>query len=419
MCADHAALRSADVNGQRGEPQHPLEAAELRKRPHAVAAASDGGAAAASTAGAGAAAPAVEVESSVEKALASLSVEWEALRPVLDGLRNAARGRATAWDELLTTTRRAVSLSDQALDHEQAALAKQRYGSDAHHFCVLPPSIARLLPLSARSGQEISFSVELERAVEQLQALRARLVPLLGSAKRRGDRAALRLLGPRHGELGAEMKAISGLDALVSQRMTLASRRVAAYRSRQALRDIDPSWLSSVPASMDGYTRILDFYRHSDARQFSFGRQPAGAQHFTDLRRNVAVLEVFGADGAALFNGYAVSGADGVGVQAERAGRELFHASEVADGKGEVYLRDQDAEFKLCASLCDRLAALGSLVDARAGAWRGRGVLFSKKPLCASCADVCLRQLPTVLPGLKLEVVVDESEDGGAACSTG
>jgi len=191
----------------------------------------------------------------------------------------------------------------------------------------------------------------------------------------------------------------------VTRRMSVASRRLAAYRASQEVRQLPERDLLDVPPSFAGYTKVLDFYRLSDAARYNFGRQFEGPQHFTDVKRNVAVLEAFDADGRRAFNGYAVSGIDAPGVRPDEVSCRRFQAMEVEDGGGETYSRDHDAEFKLCAALCQSVPAN----------WRGRVVLFSKKPLCRSCADVVCAQLPRALPGISLEVTVDETEDGDAA----
>merc|ERR1711963_1065695 len=108
-----------------------------------------------------------------------------------------------------------------------------------------------------------------------------------------------------------------------------------------------------------------------------------GPQHFADVRRNVAVLEVWDAvTGTRVLNDYAVSGVDGPGTRPDAASRAMFIAQEVEDGLGETYARDYDAEFKLCASFCSAFPT-GHMPTRPF-----RAMLFSKKPLCVSCSDV-------------------------------
>ena len=49
--------------------------------------------------------------------------------------------------------------------------------------------------------------------------------------------------------------------------------------------------LVEVPPTRAGYEQILDFYRRTDASLYSFGRVFDGTQFFTDVRRNVAILQ--------------------------------------------------------------------------------------------------------------------------------
>lgn len=210
--------------------------------------------------------------------------------------------------------------------------------------------------------------------------------------------------------------------------MKLASRRIHSYRSNQQVRDIDPSLLCAVEPSLRGYTKILDFYRHSDAQRYSFGRQFSGPQHFDDIRRNIAVLEVWDCRrGCVFYNGFAVSGIDSPGVRLNSSSDGLFVARAAEDGSGETYSREHDAEFKLCSTFCSSLlqdanaevgtAMISTSQDLSSFTARPpselRATLFSKKPLCSSCHSVVFHQLLARLPGLILQVIVDECEENG------
>merc|ERR1719183_380716 len=141
----------------------------------------------------------------------------------------------------------------------------------------------------------------------------------------RSDREVLRTLGPKHAAWGKEIKAIQSLDAKVGRRLTVASRRINEYRSMQMLRYVQPAHLRDIEASFKGYMKVLDFYRHSDAQRYSFNRQLSGPQHFADIRRNIAVLEVWDdLLGSRIFNAFAVSGADAPGVQPAELDKVLF-----------------------------------------------------------------------------------------------
>jgi len=345
------------------------------------------------------------------ESLDAVVASWDAMRSQLATLEATAREKQATWDSLLSDCLAAVGKSDAELELEQTALAVERYGDRAHLFCPLAPSIARLLPVSTHSPEEMAFAEELQEACGALMNIKNRLLAHITAAKERGDRHALRDLGPRHSALGKEIKALGRLDAKVGRRITLCARRIMEYRSRCVLREIDPNLLRDVEASLAGYTKVSDFYRLSDAARYSFGRQLDGPQHFTDVRRNVAILEVWNMSGSKIYGGYAVSGVDCPGERPNKEARTLFSAIEAEDGLGETYARDQDAEYKLCASFCgDILGLRHPSAPLASSSWSGRAVLFSKKPLCASCHDVVNRQLMLLLPGLSLQVVVDEAE---------
>merc|ERR1740121_713799 len=181
------------------------------------------------------------------------------------------------------------------------------------------------------------------------------------------------------------------------------------YRAKQKTRDINASQLKYIPPDSAGYMKILDFYRHSDAALYRFNRQKTGPQHFADMKRNVAILDVREVEsGAVVFNAFAVSGDNAPGLQASASEMSLFVASEVADGAGLTYLRNHDAEFKLCAVFCSRLLGRPRRFGLPIGSGL-RGVLFSYRPPCKSCSSVLYEQLPRLAPGLEFEVRVGQA----------
>jgi len=333
---------------------------------------------------------------------------WEELHPQVEELRQTASERHDEWERLLQEAKSACSVSDECLGTQQMELAASRYGMEADRFCVLPPSIASLIPLSTHSREEELFMQELQSLADIMHAVRERLFSHIAAAKQSGDRERLRELGPRYADWHKTVKDMKNFDHKVSRRKYLAARRLTAYRSQQTMREVEPKLLQHVEASLDGYTKILDFYRLSDASRYSFGRVQEGPQHFTDIRRNVAVLEVWNDQEVSIFNEYAVSGVDGAGVKLDTSEPLPLVPREAEDGLGEVYCRDQDAEFKLCSSFLKDVVGLSRPDAGPATDWHGRAVLFSKKPLCASCHDVVHSQLLGLLPGLLLCVIVDE-----------
>lgn len=352
---------------------------------------------------------------------------WEALQPRVQALLSTVEQFRGTWQASLQQTVAIAARSDTELALEREQLAVARYGADAPLFCTLPPSISILLSASAMNQEELAFAEDVESIANLLAAVRERLLKHIADAKSRADRDTLRTLGPMHTQWGKEIKSLQSLDDKVSRRVTVASRRITTYRSQLKIRDIDPTLLKDFGANFKGYMKVLDFYRHSDAQRFSFNRQLSGPQHFADVRRNVAVLQVWDDSiGSVIFNEFAVSGVDAPGVQPADFARELFVAQEVEDGIGKTYSRDHDAEFKLCSALCGYLLSeaqqeQGSDLpgkksqDLSASIKRPpsslRAILFSKKPLCASCRCVVFQQLPERMPGLNLKVVVDESEE--------
>ncbi|CAK0836608.1 unnamed protein product, partial [Prorocentrum cordatum] len=336
------------------------------------------------------------------RGLPEVLAAWEALQPRLAELRGAAAAQRAGWQELLRSAQRAAARTDAELAAEQAELGERRYGPRASHFCTLPPSVALLVQLGAHNPEEAAFARELEAACGAVAEVKGQLLALVKAAKDRDDRDALRDLGPRLAVLSKEMKALGGLDGDVGKRLTVASRRVTQYRSGQEVRTVEPDGLGHVEPSFNGYIKILDYYRLSDAASYSFGRQMAGPQHFTDIRRNVAVLEVCDDAGASVYNAFAVSGVDAVGAEPGPAGRRLFTAQSVADGLGETYSREHDAEFKLCAQFCERIGA-GSGTSAR---WRGRAVLFLEQ-------EAAVRQLLRRVPGAAAEAAARAAPGGG------
>lgn len=263
------------------------------------------------------------------------------------------------------------------------------------------------------------FAAEGERLCARASALRTALVPALHARKAVGDTRGTRALGSALNALVALAREAAELDAPVRGRLTLASRRLDAYRARCAVRplsDADAAALCAVAPDRSGYERVLDFYRLTDAARFSFGRALSGAQHFTDVRRNVAIVRADGCIGgvAGVFEAYAVSGERAPGLNLRDDEPRPFRAIACADGLGEVYERTADAEYKLLTALCVRALGVrgsgGAAEAAAARAYAGSITLWSKKPLCASCSAVAREQLRSRLPNATVRVLVDEDE---------
>merc|ERR1711988_1064307 len=77
-----------------------------------------------------------------------------------------------------------------------------------------------------------------------------------------------------------------------------------------------------------------------------------------------------------------------------------------ADENGRFFGRQHDAEFKLLAGFFS--AAVAAMEHA--ASWEGRGVLWSKKPLCRSCAGA-VQQLKTLCPRLTLDIIYGNDQE--------
>ncbi|CAJ1438419.1 unnamed protein product [Effrenium voratum] len=138
-------------------------------------------------------------------------------------------------------------------------------------------------------------------------------------------------------------------------------------------------------------TRRLDCERRSnlDASLYCFGEHFSGPNWFTRLKRNVAILSVADADGNSVYNNFAVSGeykTPGAPLAPEEG---PLQSIEAADENGRVFDRRHDAEFKLLTGLCSAVPA------EKRPTWSAQATLWSKKPLCRSCAGAvgALREL--------------------------
>lgn len=391
------------------------------------------------------------------------------IRARLDALRGRRDAAASAWDADLALVRAAAALGDAELAAESSAVALSRYGAAAAPlYRPEPPSVTTLTRLSVRSIDEAAFAADVERLHADAVQIRTESLRALKASQAAGDKAAVRAIGGGLNALAAASKEAQQLDVVVRTRLTIASRSLDAYRARCTVRALnlrDARRLRAVPPDRDGYEQILDFYRLTDASLFSFGRASAGPQHFTDIRRNVAILRADGcsmgagaevgadrcggeaggdsapsAEGvpgaeddkeeeeegaiarAGIFQAYAVSGERAPGLNLKSDEPHPFTASACADGLGEVYMRASDAEFKLVSALCVRGICGGAdegseAAESRCSRYTGTVTLWSKKPLCESCSAVVFSQFKKRLPGAKLRVVVDEEEAVDAAAA--
>eukprot|EP01065_Artemidia_motanka_P048983 TRINITY_DN8034_c0_g1_i1.p1 TRINITY_DN8034_c0_g1~~TRINITY_DN8034_c0_g1_i1.p1 ORF type:complete len:417 (+),score=139.77 TRINITY_DN8034_c0_g1_i1:127-1377(+) len=326
------------------------------------------------------------------------------------------RSRSSVWKSRLEEAKQCAKVPPDEVTRLSAERALELYGeAEAGMFVPESPPVVRLIELSTRSPSEEGVARAVDKAAGQLDELKAPLLAHIAAAKRSSDRESLRRLGGELNDLARRARLVRGLDKCVGSRLQHSTRALAAHRARTAVRSIQTSLLRNVPPTRAGYDKVLDFYRHSEAAEHSFGRQLEGPQHFTDIRRNVAILEVRDASGVVVFNAFAVSGEATPGIGPPAAfpcgAPPLFDAIEAEDGLGETYGRQFDAEYKLVSKFC--METLGLTVHRNsekfaACDFAGTIVLWSKKPLCASCAGVIREQLPRYVQKATLTVVVDD-----------
>ena len=343
----------------------------------------------------------------------------------------ALQGR---WKDRLSEVQSAVRHGDDKLRERSSAIARDRYGeADANMYSPEPPAITSLVSLSTRAEDEVAFAERIERftiaggsckkmLLGALAEAKAKMAAAAGEEEEEGGKETVRHLGRCLNAINKIMRTGRDLDRPVGRRITAAMKRLTTYRTSSRVRTIRPENLASLPANTIGYRKILDYYRLSCASSYSFGRQLDGPQHFVDVRRNVAILSVFrknqlstastassssssSSAECTVYNQWAISGESPVGAPPppSPACRRCFDSVSCVDGLGEVYDRALDAEYKLITDFVTTIFVSGE---------EYRAVLWSKKPLCASCSAVLLRQLPERYPSIALTVLIDDDERG-------
>lgn len=247
---------------------------------------------------------------------------------------------------------------------------------------------------------------EMEEVLEKLrQAQEAVHAELLG-AKERSDMNAVRVAGRSLNDLKALTRRLDSERRNLTKNSALAAQLVTVCRRVLPVRQIDPEQLQDLSPSYDGYLQILDFYFFSDASLYCFGEHYSGPNWFTRLKRNVAILTIDDAEGKSVYRAFAVSGENKTPGAPPAPENGPLQSIEAEDEHGRVFDRRHDAEFKLLTGLCQRTE---HLEDRKT--WRASGVLWTKKPLCRSCAGA-VRQVQAIFPLLTLKVLVGESDAG-------
>eukprot|EP00913_Durusdinium_trenchii_P010776 g10109.t1 len=212
------------------------------------------------------------------------------------------------------------------------------------------------------------------------------------------DMCAVRAYGRSLNDLKALTRRLDCERRSLTKNSVLATLLVTVCRRILPVRQINPSELTNIPASYEGYLQILDFYFFSDASLYCFGEHFSGPNWFTRLKRNVAILSVSDADGNCVYNNFAVSG------EYKTPGAPLApDGGPLHDG-----WRESNAFFKLLTGLC------GAVPAEKRPTWSASATLWSKKPLCRSCAGA-VSQVEGLFPRMSVAIVVGEpktEEDG-------
>jgi len=396
----------------------------------------------------------------------SLALEqWGRLRQRVKALEPTLRREGALVQEILDTglrdenrrTLRKLTQSSAGGDVEETIQqVGKAIGANRERLeRILERNHGELVRLSTTAVSDMKEDVlrEVDEVLARLKrALAAVRSELLG-AKERADMVAVRRTGRSFNDLKGLVRRLDEERRLITRNSALAALLVTVCRRVLPVRQIDPSALRDIPASCEGYRRIMDFYFFTDAGLYFFGDYPSGPNWFVRLKRNVAILLVRDKAGHVLYNHFAVSGehrAPGAPLAPDRG---PLRSIEAEDEHGRVFNRQHDAEFKLLSGLCAAAATGFAHVNGYAGSssgsnatgaeaseaaggaasssglaceevggssssssgpsnssgancqWEGTGTLWSRKPLCASCL-AAVAQVRAMFPCLRLTVSV-------------
>ncbi|CAK0796941.1 unnamed protein product [Prorocentrum cordatum] len=350
---------------------------------------------------------------------------WGSLRSRAEALQPALRREGRLVQEILDgvlggedrgTLRRLAS----GCGREAQAVARQvaaSIGGDGERLRgILAQNQRELLELSAMAAPESrrGLLAEMDAVLDELRRAQDAVHGQLLAAKGEADMAAVRSAGRSLNGLKALTKRLDGEKRGLTKNSALAALLITVCRRVLPVRQVDPSALRAPPPSYGGYLQILDFYFFSDASRFCFGEHFSGPNWFTRLKRNIAILTVKNASGRSVYDGFGEVCRERGAQDSRRAagappGPPALHRGRGPDEHGRVFDRRHDAEFKLLTGLCAAVQAESGGCGAPVAAWAATATLWSKKPLCRSCAGA-VRQVQGRFPLLKLEVVVGESD---------
>lgn len=339
---------------------------------------------------------------------------WARLRPRVETLRPTLEQEDRLMQEILDrglgsedrkTLRKLASGGGTDAEEEARQVATAIGGEGQRLQEILMENHRELLELSTKStpDNKKELLAEMDAVLDELRKAQEAVHSELLVAKDRSEMAAVRAAGRSLNDLKALTRRLDGEKRSLTKNSALAALLVTVCRRILPVRQIDPTELQCISPSHDGYLQILDFYFFSDASLYCFGEHYSGPNWFTRLKRNIAILTVNDQQGASVYNAFAVSGEHKTPGEKLAPESGPLQSIEAEDEHGRVFDRRHDAEFKLLTGLCEIVAREDP------HSWQASAVLWTKKPLCRSCAGA-VQQVLHRLPLLRLEVVVGEAD---------
>lgn len=269
---------------------------------------------------------------------------------------------------------------------------------------ILTKSQRKLLELSASMAPDYKRELlaEMNAVLDVLRSAQGPLLDELQAAKCCGNMPAVRVAGRSLNDLKALTQRLDGERRSFTKNSALAALLVTVCRRVLPARQIDPAELGEISPSHDGYLQILDFYFFTDASIYCFGEHFSGPNWFTRLKRNIAIFMVHDDAGNKLYNDFAVSGqyrTPGAPLASEDGPLQSIQAE---DEQGHIFDRLHDAEFKLLTRFCLQIGD-----SAAAASCHARATLWSKKPLCKSCAGA-VDQVRRRFPQMSLDILIGD-----------
>jgi len=334
-----------------------------------------------------------------------LRLRVESLRPMLeheDRLMQDILDRGLGSEDR-KTLRKLASVGARDAEAEAAQVAES-VGQERHRLQeILLQNHRELLDLSTTTtpDDKKELLAEMDNVLEELKRAQDAVHMELLATKDKEDMAAVRAYGRSLNDLKALTRRLDVERRSLTKNAVLATLLVTVCRRILPVRHVDPTQLRNILPSYEGYLQILDFYFFSDASLYCFGEHASGPNWFTRLKRNVAILSVRGTNGESVYNDFAVSGEYKTPGAPMAPVEGPLKSIEAEDENGRVFDRRHDAEFKLLTRLCQVVGE-----DVRPS-FSASATLWSKKPLCRSCAGA-VRQIQDRLPRMRIEVVVGD-----------